>query len=104
MAVKCVRWYDGERYHLAKGENGKWYFRTRVQTRYGWGWTRWKEYGILESVERRHTAYTNMNGNDLVDHSLVFNFRVPHQGIRSTFIDYDSRHNSKFNPGFRLPD
>lgn len=104
--VKCVRRYIehtvyGTGYEIAKGENGKWYIRSKVNLAYGEWWWAWKCCGDLQKVSRHHVTYENTNGNEITDHTLWFHFRdFPREPI---VITYDSRYNSKLVPNYRLP-
>jgi hypothetical protein len=97
---KCVRLYRNDvlGIELAKSEKGKWYHRSWINTGLGYQWSRWDELKTLASVERHAIQFQNMNGNEITEHNLKFDF-----GLGNIFYYRLSDKRSVNGSRYRLP-
>jgi len=64
--AKCIKYYEGKGYQLAKSESGNWYVRKRVHhPDYGWHWTKWDLFTKKIQIRKSLVEYENMNGNEI---------------------------------------
>ena len=65
--AKCIKYYEGKGFQLAKSSEGYWFVRTRYHhSTYGWQWTKWDLFEY-DRIKKTTATYENMNGNEMVD-------------------------------------
>ena len=79
--TKCVRLYSDGWTQVAKSSSGNWFKRTYEKSVYGYMWTRWEYIGKLTRTNRYIVKYENLNGNEITEYQLKFNFSNSESGI-----------------------
>lgn len=100
--AKCIKYYEGKGYQLAKSNEGYWFFRIRRHhPDYGWQWSAWNMVEIIK-IEKSLLTYENTNGNELTDISIRIEIKTENN------LDYLVLTNGEIRPyrqsNFRLPD
>ena len=66
--TKCVKWYEGKGFQLAKSDEGYWFVRKRIHNPfYGWQWTRWDLFSDKLQIKKTKVTYENTNGNEITE-------------------------------------
>lgn len=99
--AKCIKYYEGKGFQLAKSEFGRWFVRKRVCNHfYGWQWTKWTLFTDKIQIKKTSVEYENMNGNEIKE--LIIHI------YKENGFDYLDLVNGEIKAyresGFRLPD
>ena len=55
--AKCIKYYEGKGFQLAKSSEGYWFVRTRYHhSTYGWQWTRWDLFEYVR-IKKKISTY-----------------------------------------------
>ena len=73
--AKCIKYYEGKGFQLAKSEEGKWFVRKRIcNPFYGWQWTKWDPFNF-SGIKKTIVEYENMNGN-LIKEQIIHIYKA----------------------------
>lgn len=98
--AKCVKYYEGKGFQLAKSSEGYWFVRTRYHhSTYGWQWTKWDLFEY-DRIKKTTASYENMNGNEMVDKVIWVIPKVESKCLSLVNSEIEAYRESRF----RLPD
>lgn len=65
--AKCIKYYEGKGFQLAKSNEGYWFTRIRKHhPDYGWQWSAWDLFEI-KGIKKSKVSYENTNGNEIFE-------------------------------------